>query len=188
MLFTGTGITDLEAFRLQYFGSTANSGNGADANDFDLDGISNIMEFTTGTNPTQGNAAPGVLTLAGDTLEFVYSQAKAAINDGLTFSVEWTDDLIAPNWSSAGVTEVVLGEDDTFRQMKALVPAGNNGRRFVRLNVTGVTGVTSTSDRPSLKIEPTAAAATCIEVGLLEPARIRPNDNTPNPGYYSVQV
>ena len=34
---TGTGITDLEAFRLQYFGSTANSGNGADANDFDLD-------------------------------------------------------------------------------------------------------------------------------------------------------
>ncbi len=132
---TGTGITNLEAFRLQYFGSISNSGDGADTNDFDGDGIPNIMEFATGTNPKQGNAMPGQLTLNVDTLEFLYSQAKVAISDGLTFSVEWTDDLTTPNWNNAGVTEVNLSEDDQFRYMKASVPAGTSGHRFMRLNV-----------------------------------------------------
>jgi hypothetical protein len=133
---TGTGITNLEAFRLQYFGSISNSGNGADTNDFDVDGIPNIVEFATGTNPTQGNAMPGQLTLNGNTLEFLYSQAKVAISDGLAFSVEWTEELTTPNWNNVGVTEVSLGEDDQLRYIKASVPVGTNGRRFIRLNVT----------------------------------------------------
>ena len=73
--------------------------------------------------------------------------------------------------------------------MKASVPAGNNGRRFVRLNVTGVTGVTSTSDRPSLKIKRRPATADLHRSRVARTTgRIRPNDNTPNPGYYSVPV
>src|SRR6185295_18896249 len=50
----------------------------------------------------------------------------------------------------ASVTPAILGEDDTFRQMKASVPAGNSGRRFVRLTVTGGMG---TSNRPIQKIK-----------------------------------
>ncbi len=133
---TGTGITNLQAWRLQYFGSIDNTGNGADTNDFDLDGLPNILEFATGTDPTQGNAMPGTLTLTATSLQFVYSQAKAALNDGVTFSVEWTDNLNTPNWSTAGVVVQILSEDDTFRQVRATVHAGTGGRKFLHLKVT----------------------------------------------------
>ena len=133
---TGTGITNLEAWRLQYFGSIDNTGDGADTNDFDLDGLPNILEFATGTDPTQGNAMPGTPTLTATTLQFVYSQAKAALNDGMTFSVEWTDDLNTPNWSTAGVVVQILSEDDTFRQVRATVHTGTGGRKFLHLKVT----------------------------------------------------
>ena len=133
---TGTGITNLEAWRLQDFGSIDNTGDGADTNDFDLDGLPNLLEFATGTDPTQGNAMPGTLTLTATTLQFDYSQAKAALNDGMTFSVEWTDNLNTPNWSTAGVVVQILSEDDTFRQVRAIVHTGTGGRKFLDLKVT----------------------------------------------------
>jgi hypothetical protein len=133
---TGTAITNLEAWRLQHFGSEDNSGDGSDANDFDFDGLSNLLEFATGNDPAQSSPMPGVLSLNGNTIEFVYVRAKAAINDGFTFSVEWNDDLTAPNWSSVGVSEEILSEDSTLQQVKASVSSGSATRRFLRLNVT----------------------------------------------------
>ena len=79
---------------------------------------------------------PGVLSLNGNTIEFVYSASKAAINDGLTFNVEWSDDLTSPNWSSADVSEEILSEDGTLQQVKASVSAGSGTRRFLHLKVT----------------------------------------------------
>ncbi len=133
---TGTGITNLEAWRLQHFGSIDNTGDGADANDFDVDGIANLMEFATGTDPKQGNSMPGVLTVEATAMKFIYLQAKTALNDGITFQVQWTDDLITPNWTSSGVVEQVLSEDDTFRQVRAVVHTSPLGHRFIRLQVT----------------------------------------------------
>jgi lysophospholipase L1-like esterase len=132
---TGTGITNLEAWRLQYFGSIDNSGDGADGDDFDLDGLSNLLEFATGNDPKQSSQMPGTLSLNGDTIEFVYTRAKAAINDGLTFNVEWSDDLTSPNWNTVGVSEVIVSEDSTLQQVKATIPVGTSTRRFVRLKV-----------------------------------------------------
>ena len=68
-------------------------------------------------------------------MEFVYIRAKAAINDGITFSVEWSDDLSSPNWNTVGVREEILGDDSTLQQVKASVPAGNGSRKFMRLKV-----------------------------------------------------
>ena len=132
---TGTGITNLEAWRLQYFGSIDNSGPGADDNDPDFDGLSNLMEFATGSNPEQSNSMPGVISLNGGTIEFVYARTVAAINDGFTFNVEWSDDLTSPNWNTVGVTEEILSDDGTLQQVKASVAAGNGTRRFLHLNV-----------------------------------------------------
>ena len=132
---TGTGITNLEAWRIQYFGSPDNSGDGADTNDFDFDGLPNLMEFATDTDPTQGNAGPGDLVLADDTMEFLYTRTKAAINDGIIFRVEWSDDLTSPNWNTTGVTEVVVSEDDTVQHVRDSVSSGSGPRRFMRLNV-----------------------------------------------------
>ena len=82
---TGTGITNLQAWRLQHFGSIDNSGQGADVNDPDFDGLSNLLEFATGSDPEQSSPMPGEITLNGSTIEFVYTRAVAAINDGFTF-------------------------------------------------------------------------------------------------------
>ena len=132
---TGTGITNLEAWRIQYFGSPDNSGDGADTNDFDFDGLPNLMEFATDTDPTQGNAGPGDLVLADDTMEFLYTRTKAAISDGIIFRVEWSDDLSSPNWNTTGVTEVVLSEDNTVQHVRDSVSSGSGPRRFMHLNV-----------------------------------------------------
>ena len=132
---TGTGITNLQAWRLQHFGSIDNSGQGADVNDPDFDGLSNLLEFATGSDPEQSSPMPGEITLNSSTIEFVYTRAVAAINDGFTFSVEWSDDLSSPNWNTVGVSEEILSDDGTLQQVKASVPAGNGARRFLRLKV-----------------------------------------------------
>ena len=131
----GTGVSNLEAWRVQYFGSPNNSGDGADTNDFDFDGLPNLLEFATGSDPTQGNAGPGNVVLVDGTIEFLYTRTKAAINDGIIFSVEWSDDLASPNWSTTGVTEVVVSEDNTVQHMMDTVSAGSGPRRFMRLKV-----------------------------------------------------
>jgi hypothetical protein len=133
---TGTGITNLEAWRLQYFGSIDNSGDGADDNDFDSDGLSNLLEFATGSDPKQNSPRPGELILNGETMEFLYTRAKGAISDGIVFTVEWSDDLTPPSsWSSTGVTEEMVSQDSTTEQWRATVPAGTNGSRYLRLKV-----------------------------------------------------
>jgi hypothetical protein len=133
---TGTGITHLEAWRLQHFGSMDNSGEAADSNDPDFDGLSNLMEFATANDPEQSSPMPGLPSLNGNTIEFVYTRSKAAIDDGFTFSVEWSEDLTSPIWNSAGVTEEILSEDSTLQQIKASVSVGNGTRRFLHLKVT----------------------------------------------------
>ncbi len=134
---TGTGLTRREAWRLQYFGSVANSGNGADTNDFDRDGTINFLEFCLKTDPTQPTLPVLALTRVGANLEFTYSRAKAAVLDGIVFTVEWIDDLTQTTWSTAGVSETILSDDGITQQIKATLPAGTSGKRFVRLKAMG---------------------------------------------------
>lgn len=133
---TGTGMTGSESWRVQYFGNSANSGNGADTFDADFDGIVNLLEFATHTLPTTSNAMPGQANRSGGSVEFFYTRSKAAMSDGVQFSVEWSDDLTSINWSTEDVTQSVLSEDSEVQNIKAVLPAGSIGRRFVRLRVT----------------------------------------------------
>lgn len=133
---TGTGMTGSESWRVQYFGNSANSGNGADTFDADFDGIVNLLEFATHTLPTTSNAMPGQANRSGGSVEFFYTRAKAAMSDGVQFSVEWSDDLTSINWSTEAVTESLASENSEVQNIKAVLPAGSIGRRFVRLRVT----------------------------------------------------
>jgi len=67
--------------------------------------MKNFLEFCLHTDPKQPSLAGISLVLNGSNLEFTYTRAKAAVLDGVIFSVEWIDDLTQTNWSSAGVTE-----------------------------------------------------------------------------------
>jgi ELWxxDGT repeat protein len=134
---TGAGLTRMEAWKVQYFGSSANSGNGADGNDFEKDGMVNFLEFCLHTDPTQPSLPGHALIRNGSNLEFTYARAKAAVLDGITFTVQWTDELVPTNWNAVGVSQTILSDDGIVQQMKATLPAGGNGRRFVRLRAAG---------------------------------------------------
>jgi FG-GAP repeat/Abnormal spindle-like microcephaly-assoc'd, ASPM-SPD-2-Hydin len=134
-VFNVAGSTAHEQWRALYFGSTANTGSGADTADPDFDGLDNRLEFACGTHPLLPGAAlmSGAQTATG--IEFTYSRRKAALTE-LQFAVEWSDTLAPGSWSTAGVSEVILSDDGTVQQVKATSPLGSGSRRFVRLRVT----------------------------------------------------
>ena len=54
---------------------------------------------------------------------------------GRTFLVPWTQTLNGSDWNYADTTQTILTDNGTFQTVKATVPKGSNGRRFVRLEV-----------------------------------------------------
>ncbi len=62
VVLTLAAMTPIEAFRFQYFGTIANSGNAADSADPDGDGRTNLAEFNAGTNPLEVTAPDVVIT------------------------------------------------------------------------------------------------------------------------------
>lgn len=133
---TGFSYTYSEAWRSQFFNTTQNTGNAADASDPDTDGSSNLLEFSTGSDPTRPNAMPVQIKVNGSNLEFRYQRSKHALYDGILFNVEWSDDLTSPTWNTNGVMESIESQDSSFQQVKAIVPKGASGHRFIHLKVT----------------------------------------------------
>lgn len=132
---TGTGLTQSENWRRTYFGTTSNTGNAADSANPQGDGIVNLMKFATAMDPTKPGVMPGVISRVGGNLVFTYTRNKAAVSDGVTVTVEWSDSLAVESWSSTGVDETALDQGST-EFVSATVPAGTSGRRFVHLRVT----------------------------------------------------
>ncbi|MGI8601672.1 MAG: hypothetical protein ACR2OZ_01600 [Verrucomicrobiales bacterium] len=127
--------TAFEIWRLQHFGSPADSGEGADLADIDADGMTNLLEFATGENPRQPGAIPIASAITPSVIEFTYTRNKAALGE-IEFAAEWTDSLPALSWSAAGVIETILSGDGSVQQIMAAVPLGTGNRRFVRLRVS----------------------------------------------------
>lgn len=132
---TQASLTPIEQWRLQYFGTSTNSGNGADLFDANKDGESNLLEFAAAQNPNAPTKADTSIVKNVASLDFTYTRSKAAMADGVTFTVEWSDTLATNSWSNVGVTEQILTDNGTVQVVKASAPAGGN-RRFVRLKVT----------------------------------------------------
>jgi hypothetical protein len=132
---TGTQATAGEAWRKQYFGTFPNTGDAADLSDPDGDGIVNLMEYATGSNPVVKTPAIGVLVKNGNTLELTYTRFKAALGE-VNYKLEWSETLPG-TWSSLGGTNVtILSDDGVIQTVKSTLPAGTAGKRFVRLRVT----------------------------------------------------
>ena len=132
--------TSLENWRLQYFGNSANLGNAADTFDSNGDGETNLYEFATGQNPNANTRVTPAMVRNGANLEFTYTRSKAAVADGLTFTVEWSDTLEAGSWSASGIPSQnppPIAQNTETETLGILVPAGTGGKRFVRLKVTG---------------------------------------------------
>jgi autotransporter-associated beta strand protein len=126
--------TPIEQWRFTNYGSVLNTGTALDTADTDGDGVANLLEYATKMNPAANDVAPQSATKNGTNLEYIYTKNKAATD--VTFAVEWSDDFTT--WSTAGVTQALVPGSDNgvTQQWKATLPAGVNGKRFVRLRVT----------------------------------------------------
>ncbi len=121
--------TPLQTWRQTYFGTTANSGNAADAFDYDGDGIPNLLEYATGTNPTVANV--GVVTLAksGDFLTLSFPVIGDA---SVTYTVQASNDLASFATATGSIS--TTGGVSTYTDNVSLSTAGV--RRFLRLQVS----------------------------------------------------
>jgi hypothetical protein len=131
----GTRLTALESWRLAHFGSTNNSGAGADTNNFDSDAAVNLVEFGLATDPKVINSLPVNFAVTNGVFEYIYQRNESALGE-LTFSVVWTDTLPGGTWSSSGVTENILSDHGSVQVVKATIPLGLSGQRFVKLRIT----------------------------------------------------
>jgi formylglycine-generating enzyme required for sulfatase activity len=128
-----TTLTNYLEWLQTHFGSTARTGSAADDADPDADGLKNLLEYALNLPPNAASRVPASVQATGGNLEYTYTRGTAAFNGGTAYQVEWSDDLTT--WSSAGVVETLVGDDGTLQQVKATLPAGSGGRRFVRLRV-----------------------------------------------------
>jgi alpha-tubulin suppressor-like RCC1 family protein len=133
---TVTRPINAQSWRQQFFGTTTTTGLLADNADYDGDGIPNLMEFALNLSPTTRSTLPVATKVNGANFEYSYSRGSAAVTAGTTFTVEWSDTLAAGSWSSGGVTQVLLSDDGTTQQVKAVIPINTTLARFVRLSVT----------------------------------------------------
>lgn len=108
---------------------------GSRTDDFDADGYPNLMEYALGLDPAVRNQGALSLALAPDdtSLSFTYTRAVAALD--VTFQIEWANTIDAPVWSRGTLVEEILADDGVRRTMRARIPAGAGGQRFVRLMV-----------------------------------------------------
>jgi hypothetical protein len=132
---TGTITNDdtaLKSWRHTFFGNADNSGDGADLNDFDKDGIPNLIEFAFGLDPKQNST--GLLPRPqrnGNNCVVSFSQPVGV--SGITYGAEWSQSLLPGNWTA------IIDTGNTSAsppQHTFSVPIDTRTQLYMRLKVT----------------------------------------------------
>jgi hypothetical protein len=122
----------LASWRQTHFSSRENSGAGADLNDFDGDGMANLLEYALGTSPTDPSsvARPAVARDKDGSLTLAIT--RPADLPGITYEVEVSDNLV--NWlkGPSNVTTV----ENSATTFKVRSWSFSSQKRFIRLAVT----------------------------------------------------
>lgn len=126
-----SAYTALQSWRFDNFGVHDDDANilAGDTEDFDADGLSNLMEYALGTDPKVAAASPVTVAKVGNVLTLSYPRRSPA-DDNLSYVVEASDTLsgFAPG---AGATVTVDGVS-TYTDTVTLA---GGVRRFLRLVV-----------------------------------------------------
>lgn len=121
-------VSAQELWRQTHFGSIQNSGDGADLNDYERDGLVNLVEFAFGLNPKQNSAGQlPQCQIIGPNYILFFNQPSGV--SGITYGAEWSTTLLPLSWTS--ITDTGIPPQHTFS-----VPVGSNTRMFMRLKVT----------------------------------------------------
>lgn len=128
-------LTAIETWRQTYFGSAANSGPGADANDPDADGLPNLLEYATGSSPIVASGAASSLALSSGRLALTFQRIA---DPTLIYTVQVSTDLTGA-WTTLAVPgNPSTGAANVAGSVTAIdsVSASAQPRRFLRLSVT----------------------------------------------------
>ncbi len=161
VLILDVSLSPLEQWRQTHFGRSANSGNGADLEDFDLDGLANLLEYALGRLPTSGTAANGAsalpqarsdaveaelagrLVLQCDLPEITPADVSYSIEVSTAITSGWSQlaqkaGNAAWTWTAGGTARIIESTAAGRTTVKVgdteLIAPG--GRRFMRLRVT----------------------------------------------------
>ena len=129
IVLTGTGAaTALQDWRQTHFGNPGNTGDGADLNDFDKDGLVNLIEFAFGLNPRQDSSGllPQPLQIGSD---LVLSFGQPAAVSGITYGAEWSQTLLPESW-------IALADTGLPPLHRFSVPIETQTALYVRMKVT----------------------------------------------------
>jgi hypothetical protein len=126
----GNTLTAIQTWRQTNFGTSVNSGNGADVADPDGDGVSNLLEYASGTNPNLANTGSVIVTaVATDklTLSFVHIDDPT-----LSYVVEASNDLTGAWTTAQTYTGFTTAATTTYTDTALL---SVTPRRFLRLKI-----------------------------------------------------
>ncbi len=125
--------TPLQTWRFDQFGVYDDTAGvlAGDTEDFDGDGLANLLEYALDTDPKAPTASPLTAGRSGNFLTLTYSRRSPA-DPALTYTVEGSDNLAAGFIAATGATNTV-GSTSTYTDD---VDAVATGRRFLRLTVT----------------------------------------------------
>ena len=125
--------TPTQRWRYQYFHTTANSGGAADNANPTGDGISNLLKYALGLDPTVAGVSP--ITVDTSTGYLRLTTPKNANATDVTYTVQVSGDLSDPlGWTTNDTT--VTQNTAALLQVMDKVPAKGTSKRFIRLRVS----------------------------------------------------
>ncbi len=131
---TGTvspALTPIESWRLQYFGTTTNTGAASDTAIASADGMPNLLKYALGLNPLIATNNPVVGDITTGFLRLTLPKNPNATD--LTYYVEVTSGILGP-WTTNGT--VIDQNTATLLQVHDATPVNSALSRFMRLEVT----------------------------------------------------
>jgi len=163
-----------DQWRAYNFGSTANTGNAADAADPDGDGLNNMTEYALNQNPLGPSNSGATIVIQGANMVLTYSRRKGALLE-MSFTSVWSNSLSGP-WNSTGVTETILTDNGAIQSVRALIPLSGN-QMFCRVLVT------------RLPIAPPTAAPSALSATAVSASQINLTwaDNSSNETNFRIE-
>ncbi len=128
-------IRSIEGWRLTHFSNTGNTGDGANLNDYDRDGMSNLMEFALGTLPKDRSsfARPvAARELFNGTPHLTLTVTRPADLTGILYEIQVSDNLV--DWSQGTAHTTFITSPATTLKVRDNTPA-TAAKRFIRLAV-----------------------------------------------------